>query len=47
MSCEACENHVNTAALNQTGVVDAKTSYKNNEAEIKFDKTKINVESDL
>lgn len=39
MSCKECENHVNSSALQQPGVVEANTLYEKGVAEIKFDRT--------
>ena len=44
MTCDACQNHVNHAVNELTGIVNVTTSYAEGNAVIKFDKTKTTVE---
>ncbi|PCJ23405.1 MAG: heavy metal transporter [Flavobacteriales bacterium] len=39
MTCDACENHVNHAVNNLSGIISVTTSYDHGNAEIEFDKT--------
>ena len=45
MTCSGCENHVQQALFNQEGVVDAKASYENGDAIVKYDKTKVDLKT--
>ncbi len=40
MTCEACDNHVNHAAQEVDGVIEAKADYHTGTAEVKFDRSK-------
>lgn len=42
MTCASCEAHVNHEVNKLNGIVNSKTSYKNGNAIIEFDKTKTN-----
>jgi copper chaperone CopZ len=44
MTCEACDNHVAYAVQEVDGVLEAKADHKTGKAEVKFDKTKTNME---
>lgn len=44
MTCDACENHVNHAVNELSGIVSVNASYANENAIIEFDKTKTTVE---
>ena len=43
MTCTGCEHSVNYALNEQKGVIEAKSSYKEGSANVKFDKTKVSV----
>ena len=45
MTCTGCEHHVNNALNQSAGVIEASSSFENGEAKVKFDKTKVDVES--
>jgi copper chaperone CopZ len=45
MDCEACTAHINSALSKINGVIEANTSYKNADAVVKFDNSKISVDS--
>jgi mercuric ion transport protein len=44
MTCDACQNHVNHAVNELTGIVDVNTSYANGNATVQFDNTKTSVD---
>jgi mercuric ion transport protein len=44
MTCDACQNHVNLAVNELTGIVDVNTSYANGNATVQFDNTKTSVD---
>lgn len=45
MNCEACTLHINGELYKVDGVVDANTSYKNNNAVVRYDSTKTAADS--
>ena len=45
MDCEGCTEHINGELSKVSGVIEAKTSYKNANAIVKFDNTKTSVDS--
>ena len=45
MDCEACTAPINSELLKINGVIEANTSYKNANAIVKFDNTKISVDT--
>ncbi len=45
MDCEACTAHINSELLKINGVIEANTSYKNANAIVKFDNSKISIDS--
>jgi len=42
MTCVSCEEHINHEVNKLEGIVNSKASYKNGNAIIEFDRTKIN-----
>lgn len=44
MTCDACQNHVNHAVNELTGIVDVNTSYAKGNATVQFDDTKTSVD---
>lgn len=44
MTCDACQEHVNHAVNELTGIIDIKTSYSDGNAIVKFDSTKASIE---
>jgi copper chaperone CopZ len=42
MTCASCEEHVNHEVKKLNGIVNSKTSYKNGNAIIEFDRTETN-----
>lgn len=45
MTCDACQNHVNHAVNELTGIVNINSSYAKGNAVIEFDKTKTTIEN--
>jgi len=45
MSCSDCEEHINHEVNKLKGIINSTTSYKNGNAIVKFDKTKINIQN--
>ena len=45
MTCTACETHINHAINEIEGVVNAKSSYKNGNTLVEFDKSKTSIEA--
>lgn len=45
MDCEGCTAHINNELLKVKGVIEASTSYKNANAIVKFDNSKISIDS--
>ena len=45
MDCEACTAHINNELLKVNGVIEANTFYKNGNAIVKFDDSKISVDA--
>ena len=45
MDCEGCTAHINNELSKVSGIIEANTSYKNANAIVKFDKSKISVDS--
>jgi copper ion binding protein len=44
MTCNACQNHVDFAVNELSGIVSVKTSYENQNTVIEFDKTQTSVD---
>jgi copper chaperone CopZ len=45
MDCEACTAHINNELSKVNGIIEANTSYKNANAIVTFDNSKISVDS--
>ncbi|MEI2823848.1 MAG: cation transporter [Chitinophagaceae bacterium] len=45
MDCEGCTAHINSELSKVNGVIEVNTSYKNANAIVKFDNSKISVDS--
>ena len=45
MDCEGCTAHINSELSKVNGVIEANTSYKNANAIVKFDNSKISIDS--
>ena len=45
MDCEGCTAHINSELSKVSGVIEANTSYKNANAIVKFDNSKISIDS--
>lgn len=45
LTCQACNDEVNAAALGVKGVLKAQTDYKTGKAEVKIDKSKTSVQA--